>query len=60
VEIYANDVLIASTIIPFQPEDFPIGSGIPTGYTCAADTLTVWPPVEGAAVDPIIYTRSSP
>jgi hypothetical protein len=57
VNIYSNGIDLGSTTYPFQPEDFPVGSTIPTAYTCTADTLTTWPPVADTIVDPITYLR---
>jgi hypothetical protein len=49
---------VGSTTVPFKQEDFPVSTGVPTRYTCEGDTLTMWPPADGAA--PIIYIRTSP
>ena len=57
VQIFANGVSMGSSTVPFRQEDFPVGSAIPTGYTCDGDTLTVWPPVAGTIVEPITYIR---
>ena len=51
---------VGSTTVPFKQEDFPVSSGNPTRYTCDGDTLTMWPSVEGATVEPITWTRTSP
>jgi hypothetical protein len=51
---------VGSTTVPFRQEDFPVSSGNPTRYTCDGDTLTTWPPVEGATVEPITWLRTSP
>ncbi len=60
VDVIVNGISVGSSTIPFRPEDFPIGSAIPTPYTCDGNTLTTWPPVEGATVEPITWTRTSP
>ncbi len=57
VQILANGVSITSTV-PFGPDDFPVSSAISTPYTCDGDTLTTWPPAEGA--EPIEWIRTSP
>jgi hypothetical protein len=51
---------VGSTTVPFRQEDFPVSSGNPTRYTCDGDTLTMWPPIEGTTVEPIVYSRTSP
>jgi hypothetical protein len=60
VDTYVEDVFISSTDIPFRPEDFPGGSATPTRYTCSGDTLTMWPPVPGITVSPVVYQRQAP
>jgi hypothetical protein len=60
VDLFANGVSVGTSIIPFRQEDLPVSSGIPTGYTCDGDTLTMFPPVEGVSVEPIVYIRTSP
>ncbi len=57
VKIVAGGIDMGSTTFPVQPEDFPVGSAIPTGYTCDGDTLTMWPPVASTIVEPITYIR---
>ena len=49
---------LGSTTVPFNQEDFPVSTGVPTLYTCEGDTLTMWPPTDGAT--PIIYIRTGP
>ena len=59
-ELFANGASVGTSTIPFRPEDLPVASGIPTTYSCEGDTLTMFPPAEGAAVAPVIYVRASP
>ena len=59
-ELFANGASVGTSTIPFRPEDLPVASGIPTTYSCEGDTLTMFPPAEGAAVAPIVYVRASP
>ena len=40
VDLIVNDVSLDSSTVLFKPEDFPVGSAIPTRYTCEGDTLT--------------------
>ncbi|MCJ7513231.1 MAG: DUF6055 domain-containing protein [Anaerolineales bacterium] len=60
VKIVASGIDMGSTTFPVQPEDFPVGSAIPTGYTCDGDTLNIWPPAPDIIVEPITYIRTSP
>jgi hypothetical protein len=60
VDVLVGGVSMGSSTVPFRPEEFPVGSAIPTPYTCDGNTLTTWPPVEGATVEPISWTRTSP
>ena len=59
-ELFANGASVGTSKIPFRPEDLPVASGIPTTYSCEGDTLTMFPPAEGAAVAPVTYVRASP
>jgi hypothetical protein len=60
VEIFLKGVSLGESIDPLDPEDLPIRPGYPTRYACDGDTLTTWPPVEGATVEPITWLRTSP
>jgi hypothetical protein len=59
-ELFANGASLGTSTIPFRPEDLPVASGIPTTYSCEGDTLTMFPPAEGATVAPVVYLRASP
>ena len=58
VEIIVNGTSLGSTTSPLRPEDFPVGSALPTRYICDGDTLTTWPPFDGA--EPIEWLRTGP
>jgi hypothetical protein len=60
VQIIVNGTSLGTTTTPLRPEDFPVGIGTPTSYTCEGDTLTTWPPVEGVVVEPVVWLRSGP
>ncbi|MGB3399020.1 MAG: hypothetical protein WBA34_02470, partial [Candidatus Deferrimicrobiaceae bacterium] len=59
-EVFANGASLGTSTIPFRPEDLPVASGVPTNYTCEGDVLTMFPPVEGVTVEPVMYIRSNP
>ncbi|TFH66927.1 MAG: hypothetical protein E4G90_01005 [Gemmatimonadales bacterium] len=60
VQIIVDGTSLGSTTTPLRPEDFPVGLGTPTAYTCEGDSLTTWPPIEGGAVEPVVWFRVSP
>ncbi|MCJ7736872.1 MAG: hypothetical protein MUQ10_06090, partial [Anaerolineae bacterium] len=60
VQIIVDGTSLVTTTVPLRPEDFPVGLGIPTSYTCEGDSLTTWPPVEGVVVEPVVWFRVSP
>ena len=59
VDVTAGGVRISSSTVPFAPGDLPVGSAIPSRYTCAENILSIWPPVSGGSADPIVYQRKS-